>query len=81
MAFVHGSSRLVVAAVGVAVFAVAAWRMHRWKQVYRASACRMLGISPAVARRIPATGTLQRFDAAVQRTRAISPERNTVVRS
>lgn len=69
LAFVRGSSGLVVAAIGVAVFAVALWRMHRWKQVYRASACRMLGISPAAARRIPATGTIERFDAAVDRAR------------
>lgn len=80
LAFVQGTGRLVVAAIGVAVFAVALWRMHRWKQVYRTSACRTLGISPSAARKIPATGTIQRFDAAVERARAISPEPSAGVR-
>jgi len=81
LAFVYGTGRLVVASIGVAVFAVALWRMHKWKQVYRASACRMLGIPPAAARMIPLTTTLQRFDVAVQRARANSPDPSADVRS
>lgn len=80
LAFIHGDATLIVASAGVALLLLTAERMHAWKLVFRASAGRMLGLSPAAARMLPTMSTLQRFDAAAERARAVSAATTSDVR-